>query len=148
MLNTSTQSMMYAAMEAANKGDFDSARQRLQDFEKAFALERSSATEYELLTVLSAVGGIYKQVSERDRAITCLQAACACAEKVAPATAATAGDYSTLAELLANGGRLKEAISALEAAIRHLKACGKWRRYKDSYEQLLSRLKEDAAAGR
>lgn len=132
MLNISTQSMMYAAMEAANKGDFDSARQRLRDFEKAFAPERTSATEYELLTVLSAVGSIYKQVGEPDRAITYLQAACACAEKLAPATAATAGDYSTLAEMLANQGRLKEAIFALEAAIRHLKACGEWGRYKDT----------------
>ena len=146
MLKMSTQSLMYAAMEAANNGDFVLARQRLHEFESAIPRDRQLMSEYELLTVLSAVGGVYEQVGERDKAITYLQGACACAEKVAPETAATAGDYSTLAEMLANRGRLKEAITAFESAIRHLKACGEWERYKESYERFLARLKEDAAA--
>lgn len=144
MLKMSTQSLMYGAMEAANSGNVVLARQRLNEFESAFSLDRQSASEYELLTALSAVGGIYEQIGERDTAITYLQGACACAEKVAPGTAASAGDYSTLAEMLANRGRLKEAITALESAIRHLKACGEWERYKESYERFLARLKEDA----
>lgn len=146
MLKMSTQSLMYGAMEAANGGDFVLARQRLEEFEGAFSLDRQSASEYELLTVLSAVGGIYEQIGERDTAITYLQGACVCAEKVAPGTSATAGDYSTLAEILANRGRLKEAVTALESAIRHLKTCGEWEQYKESYGRFLARLKEDAAA--
>jgi len=148
MLKNSTLQLMHAAMDAANKGDLDTARRQLRDFDLAFAKERISSTEYERLTVLSAVGGIYEQIGERGTAIKYLQEACACAEKVAPATSATAGDYSTLAEMLANEGRLKDAVSALEAAIRHLKACGEWERYKDSYERFLTRLKADTAAAK
>jgi tetratricopeptide (TPR) repeat protein len=147
MLENNTLSLMHGAMEAANDGDYKSARRQLSEFDRAFSRERNAATEYEQLTVLSAVGGVYKQIGESDTAITYLQKACACAEKVAPGTSATAGDYSTLSEMLADRGRFKEAISALESAIRHLRACGEWERYKGSYERFLTRLKEDAAAG-
>ena len=145
MINPEIHSSMYSAMEAANTGDAETARQRLRAFEIAFARDGLSSTEYERLTVLSAVGGIYDQIGERELAIKYLQEACGCAEKVAPATAATAGDYSTLAEMLANQGHLKEAILALEAAIRHLKGAGEWERYKDSYERFLFRLRTDIA---
>lgn len=145
MLNLQTTSLMYSAMEAADKRDITKAKQFLREFEEAFARERETSTEYERLTVLSSVARIYLQVDDIDMAINYFQEVCACAEKVAPNTSATAGDYSTFAEILANSGRLKEAIVALEAAIRHLKGCGEWERYKDSYERLLVRLKKDAA---
>ena len=98
MLNLSTTELMYAAMNAAERGDLDSARQRLRDFERAYSNDRSQS-EYERLTVLSAIAGVYKRIGDRDSAIKCLQEACSCAESVAPNSAATAGDYSSLAEM-------------------------------------------------
>jgi hypothetical protein len=75
-------------------------------------------------------------------AIKYYQEACAGAEKIAPKTEATAGDYISLAELLARQGRFKEALAAAEAAKRHLQGCGKWNNYKHGYEQFLAEIKK------
>jgi tetratricopeptide (TPR) repeat protein len=133
---------MYSAMEAVEKSEFAKAKQLLREFEEKFARERQSSTEYERLTVLSAVGRIYAQIEDVDMAINYYQEACASAEKIAPNAEATGGDYLSLAELLSSQGRSKEAIVVAEAAKRHLKGSGKWKNYKENYEQFLAGLKK------
>jgi|GEM_PF-6361307 len=98
-------------------------------------------TYQETMEVLGNAATVYEGLGMLDVAAERLTRLCGIAERTAPNTAETAGDYSRLAMLLERHGDIEDAILALERSAEHIKGAGLYERYAPGYEGALARLR-------
>lgn len=129
------------AMEAARLGDKIQALTLADRFAAKSLISFSTASPTELLMIIAVVGLLYKSLEEWELVVLKMQDVCALAERFRPNSSETAGDYTHLATALENLGHYNKAISALEAAVRHLRGAGTLEEYAAYYNNKLSQLR-------
>jgi len=134
------------ANEAIEQGKREDALQHLNALDEAFAIESAGATPAERTMMLAASAGLYARAGELEVAVMKFEDVCRHAERCDPNTTETAGDYSSLAEVLERLGRLSEALKAWDASARHLQGAGVWDRYRAGYEKRSDDLRRRLAA--
>lgn len=96
--------------------------------------------------MLAASAGLYARAGELEVAAMKFEDVCRHAERCDPDTTETAGDYSSLAEVLERLGRFREALKALDASARHLQGASVWERYRAGCEKRSADLRGRPAA--
>ena len=98
-----------------------------------------------MMEVLGLAATVYERIGMLDVAAQRLARLCQLAERHAPHTLQTAGDYSRLAVLLEKHGDAEDAILALERSVEHARAAGAYERYAAGYEAIFARLRSPDA---
>ena len=99
----------------------------------------------EEMEVLGNTATVYESIGMLDVAAERMTRLCQIAERNAPDTVQTAGDYSRLQLLLAEHGDTDDAIMALERSVEHLRAAGAYEQYAAGYESFFARLRDSGA---